>query len=283
MEGEKADTKAEKAHGGSSRARQAAKPAVSSYDVIGDIAIVDIPEGQEGRAKEIAESIVAVHPRIKTVLEKKSDRFGEYRLRELKPIIGSETETIHTEHGCRFKIDVTKAYFSPREGTERDRVASQVKPGEVVLVMFAGVGPFAIAIAKKQPRVRKVYAVEINPDAVKYMEENVKLNRMSYVVEPVLGDAKVACKGLCGRCGRVVMPLPHEGRKFLETAIKCLRPGGIIHFYYVGPENDMFRIGAHIAKMECEKLGRRCRITGQRRVLPYGPRMHKVCIDFEVE
>ncbi len=260
-----------------------AKALISSYDVIGDIAIVDIPKGKEMGAKEIAQSIMDMHPHIKTVLEKKSNRFGEFRLRELKPIIGKEKVTEHHESGCRFRLDVTKAYFSPREGTERERIAEQVKPRETVLVMFAGIGPFAIVIGKKQPKVRKIYAVEINQDAVRYMKENIRLNRLTYVVEPVPGDAKDVCRKLYGKCNRVIMPLPHEGRKFLETAIKCLKPKGIVHFYYIGPEESMFKMAQDIIKMECGKLGRKFRILKQKKVLPYGPRMYKICVDFRVE
>jgi tRNA (guanine37-N1)-methyltransferase len=255
---------------------------ISSYDVVGDIAIVEIPEGKQKQKKQIARSIIDTHSHIKTVMEKKGDRFGEFRLRELKPIIGKETVTEHHESGCRFRLDVTQAYFSPREGTERSRIADQVKPGETVLVMFAGVGPFAVVIGRKQPKVKKVYAVEINPDAVKWMEENVVINKLKYVVEPILGDAKDKCEKLYGKCSRIVMPLPHESRKFLSTAIKCIKPKGIIHFYYVGPEQDMFKMAGDVIKMECTKLGRKCRTLKQQKVLPYGPRMYKVCIDFEV-
>ncbi|RLC36691.1 hypothetical protein DRH29_04025 [candidate division Kazan bacterium] len=259
------------------------KVLVSSYDVIGDIAIVEVPEGMEGKKKEIAMSIMDAQKHIKTVMEKKSNRHGEFRLRDMEPIMGTETVTDHKENDCVFRLDVTEAYFSPREGTERVRVANQVKPGETVLVMFAGVGPFSVVIGKKQPRVRKVYSVEINPDAVKWMEENIRLNRLKYVVEPMLGDAREECKKLYGKCDRVVMPLPKEGRNFLETAIRCLKPKGIVHFYYVGPEENMFKIGNDVIRMECKKLGRKCRILKQQKVLPYGPRMFKVCIDFEVE
>jgi tRNA (guanine37-N1)-methyltransferase len=257
---------------------------VHSYDVIGDIALVEIPEGREKERKKIAQSILDSHSHIKKVFEKKGDRFGEFRLRELKPIIGKAggTVTEHRESGCSFRLDVAKAYFSPREGTERERIAAQVKPNETVLVMFAGVGPYAVVIAKKQPKVRKVYAVEINPDAVKCMEENITLNKLKYVVEPVLGDVKDSCKKYYGKCDRIVMPLPHEGRKFLSTAIRCIKPRGIIHFYYIGPEDNLFKMATDIIKMECDKLGRRCRIKSQNKVLPYGPRMFKVCIDFEV-
>ena len=263
-------------------ARDSSTARPSSYDVVGDIALVEIPDDRQNDRKKIAQSIMDMHKHIKTVLEKRGDRYGEFRLREMKPITGRETVTDHHESGCTFRLDVAKAYFSPREGTERERIASQVKPGETVLVMFAGVGPYAVVIGKRQPKVKKVYAVEINPDAVKWMEENIRLNKLTYVVEPMLGDANNTCKKLYGKCSRIVMPLPHEGRKFLATAIRCARPRGMIHFYYIGPEQDLFRMAADIIRMECSKLGKKFRILRQHKVLPYGPRMFKVCIDFEV-
>jgi len=131
--------------------------------------------------------------------------------------------------------------------------------------------------------MRKVYSVEMNPDAVKYMEENVILNACKYVVEPVLGDVKDACKPYFGRCDRVVMPLPREGYKFLPVALACLKPrGGMIHFYYVGMADNMFKEASEIAKDHCKRFGRRCKILGQHKVLPYGPWKTKVCIDAEV-
>ena len=258
------------------------KALISSYDLIGDIAIMEIPENREKEAKKIAKSIMLTHPRVKTVMQKLGEREGEYRLRELKLVIGKETFTEHRESGCIFPLDVTETYFSPREGTERERIASLIKPNETFLVMFAGIGPFAIVACKKQPNMKKVYAVEINPEAVKWMKEGIRKNKLQGMIEPILGDAKTECIKLYGKCSRIVMPLPHEGREFLSTAIQCTKRGGIIHFYYIGHQDDMFSLAMGLIKMECDKLGRKCKILNKHKVLPYGPRIYKICIDFEV-
>lgn len=252
-----------------------------AFDIIGDIAVVEV-EGKEDE-KNIVGQFRKIHPNVKTVLKKSGEREGEFRTRSLKKLWGDGTETTHIEHGMRFRLDVVTCYFSPRELTERQRIANEVLPKETVMVMFAGVAPFGITIAKKQPRVAKVFCVESNLNCIKYAEENVKLNACKYVVEPILGDARNACKPYFGRCDRVVMPLPREGYKFLPVAISCLKKrGGVIHFYYVGAAGNMFGEAAEIAKSQCARIGRKCKIIGQHNVLPFGPGKYKICLDLEV-
>ncbi len=252
-----------------------------SFDIIGDIAILELDEEQD--EKEAVSHLRKTYPHLKTIMKKSGEREGEFRTRKLAKLWGDGTETEHIEHGMCLRLDVASCYFSPREATERQRIAAEVLAKETVMVMFAGVGPFSIAIAKKQPKVKKVYSVEANSDAVGYMEENVKLNACKYVVEPILGDVKDACKPHYGRCDRVVMPLPREGYKFLPIATACLKPkGGIIHFYYVGHAENMFKEASGTAKEHCRRLGKKCKIIGQRKVLPFGPGKTKVCLDIEV-
>ena len=252
------------------------------FDIIGDIAIIEITDDLKGKEKETAKAIVSLHPHIKTVCKKTGKRSGEFRLRGLSCILGRNTETIHKEHGCQYKLDVKKAYFSPREATERQRTTSQVKPGERIMVMFSGVGPYAIAIARKHPDTQ-VYAVEKNPDAHMYAEENVKMNRVRAVVTLLLGDARKRCLTFHGKCNRVVMPLPKGAHEFLDVAIKCLKPsGGIIHFYHWAPEENLFGEAVKIVKEAAKKEGKNVSILEKRKVLSYGPRTWKVCIDAKV-
>ena len=253
-----------------------------AFDIIGDIAIVDLIEDKKLEKKTV-ESLRETHPNVRTVLMKTGGREGEFRTRSMKKLWGDGTETLNLEHGLKFRLDVETCYFSPRELTERQRIAADVSPKETVMVMFAGVAPFGIAIAKKQPKVAKVYSVESNPYCHKYAEENVKLNACKYVVEPILGDVKDVCKPYFGKCDRVIMPLPREGYKFLPVAIACLKKkGGVIHFYYVSGASNMFGEAVEVAKSQCGRMGRKCRILGQHKVLPFGPGKFKVCIDFEV-
>jgi len=263
-----------------------AESAKKSFDLVGDIAILEIPDGLERKERAIADAILKTHPYIKTVCKKAGDRKGRLRTRKLKIIFSKDrknpTETIHREYGYKIKLDVARVYFSPREGTERQRIAAQAKPGEMAAVLFAGAGPYAIAIGKKQPDIRAVYAVELNKTACRYMEENTKLNGLNYKIIPFCGDAKNIVPKLGIKFDRIVMPLPLEGYKYLPTVLKQLKPGGMVHFYCVGKKENLFKKPEKIIEKECRKLGIKFRVLNRQKVLPYGPGAYKVCIDFQV-
>jgi len=256
----------------------------SSFDVIGHIAIIEIPERLKRKKKLIAKVIMSLNKHIKTVLEKASERKGIYRIRKYRFLAGEKNfETIHKEYGCIFKLDPTKVYFSPRELTERQRIASQVNENEVVMVMFAGVAPYAIQIAKKQPKVKEVIAIEINPIAVKYARENVVLNKVQDKVKVIEGDVRGKCKDFYGKCDRVVMPLPKGAEDFLDIAINCLKKEGHIHFYNWGAEPNIFENAEKIVKEKLGKMGIEYKIINKKKVLPYAPRKWKVCLDIYVK
>ena len=181
---------------------------MASYDLIGSretgaVAIVELAEGED--PEEVAREIMERHKHVKSVLLKAGPRYGVERLRPLVLVAGSEdTEVIHREYGMRLKLDPRLVYFSPREAEDRQEVASMVRPGERVLVMFAGVGPYAIAIARRREDVR-VVGVEINPAAVRYFRENVRLNRVEDRVEVIQGDVRDVCPRLGPSFDRVLM------------------------------------------------------------------------------
>ena len=256
----------------------------NSFDIIGHIAIVEIPGILKRKKKLIAKVIMDLNKHIKTVLEKASERKGIYRIRKYRFIAGERKfETIHKEYGCLFKLDPTKVYFSPRELTERQRIASQVKENETVMVMFAGVAPYAIQIEKKQPKVKEVIAIEINPVAAKYARENVVLNKVDDKVKIIEGDVREKCKEFYGKCDRIVMPLPKGAEDFLDIAVKCLKRKGYIHFYNWGNEPNIFENAEKIIKDELSKMNVKYKIINERKVLPYAPRKWKVCIDIFVK
>jgi tRNA (guanine37-N1)-methyltransferase len=154
-------------------------------------------------------------------------------LRDFEVIAGVEkTATAHREYGCVYHVDVAKAYFSPRLSNEHDRVSSQVKEGEIVVDMFAGVGPFSILIAKKRENV-KVYAIDVNPDAVEFLKRNIAVNRVENKVMPVLGDVRqVVRERLIGVADRVIMNLPEKAIEYIDVACKAIKSrGGIMHYY----------------------------------------------------
>ncbi|MFH8080277.1 MAG: class I SAM-dependent methyltransferase family protein [Candidatus Aenigmatarchaeota archaeon] len=247
---------------------------MASYEIIGSrdkaVAVVELREENES---EVVEQIIKRHKNVKSVLKKVSERKGVERLREYEILWGEEnTEVIHKEYGYKLVLDPQKVYFSPREGTERQRIASMVKDGETVMVMFAGVGPIAVAIAKKKPKTH-VIAIEINPHAVEYMKKNVKINKLEGKIDVVLGDVRDKCQKYFGCCDRVIMPLPHKSELFLDLALKCLKNGGWIHLYVIKSENEI----ENFAKKIAEDIN--AKDYKIKKVLPYAPRIYKYCID----
>ena len=250
----------------------------SSFDIIGDIAIIELPDELKPYGKAIGEAILKVHRHIKAVFAKGSKVEGEYRVRELVHLAGkNRTETIHRENGIRLKLDVAKVYFSPRLATERMRIFERTRPGEVIFDMFAGVGPYSILLARK---AKLVFAVDINPWAVRYLEENVRLNKTNNVV-PILGDVRKVAGKI--KADRVIMNLPKFADKFLREAMLSVKPGGVIHYYGFGPEEDLFSEHEEKIKAVARELGLTVEFIDRRKVRPYAPRQFNIAIDFKVE
>ncbi len=204
-----------------------------ALDIVGDIAIIEVPPELKTHEHAIGEAILKVHKNVRTVLAKAGAVSGTYRLRELDFIAGEQkTETVHKEHGCRYYVDVAKAYFSPRLSHEHQRVAALIQKGETMVDLFAGVGPFSILAAKNNAEAR-VYAVDINPIAFQLLKKNIRLNRVENRVTPIIGDAKQVVEAkLSGVADRVIMNLPEKAIEFVDAACKAVKPaGGTVHFY----------------------------------------------------
>ncbi|MBI2547544.1 MAG: class I SAM-dependent methyltransferase family protein [Candidatus Aenigmarchaeota archaeon] len=255
-----------------------------SYDIIGSeekaAIVIEIPKELDNKKKIIAEALMQVNKHVKSVLNKLSGRKGTYRLEQLELIAGEKnTEVLHKEHGYMLKLDPSKVFFSPREATERQRIASLVKPGENVLVMFSGVCPYAIAICKKQPMVNKVYAIEINPDAHKYAQENVRINRLSHKIVLINGDVKEVSSSLKMKFDRIVMPIAVSGDNFLDCAFQLLKDSGMIHFYFTGKGDDIFKDAENIVKSVAKNNKKKIEIENKIKVLPFATRSYKICLD----
>ncbi len=197
-----------------------------AFDVVGDIAVITVPEELKDKEKLIARAVMNVNKHVKTVIKRVGKTEGVYRIREVKHVLGEKkTVGLHVENGCRFLVDLSKVYFNPRLGSERLRVIKQVKKGEVVLDLFAGVGPFSIPISKK---CGKVFSVDVNPVAVDLLKKNAELNKVN--IDVFKGDLKKVWKKL-PEADRVIMNLPKRSVEFLPIAVKLCKKGGKIHVY----------------------------------------------------
>ena len=258
-----------------------------SYDVVGDIAIVRIIEATDEEAQKIAKIVLQSNPHVKTVMQQAGSVEGERRLRRLKWLAGEKkTETVYREFGCLLKVDLEKCFFSPRLGFERMRVANQVRAGEVVVNMFAGVGCFSILISKHANPL-KVYSVDVNPDAIRFMKENIDLNRVRYIVEAVEGDAKnVIAEKLGKTADRVLMPLPEKAFEYLDFALAALKPaGGMVHYYDFSHAKKGVDPVGEVERKVSEKL-KDSNVAFEyvfgKVVRPVGPRWFQVVLDINV-
>lgn len=258
-----------------------------SFDVVGNIAVVKLPKSLLSHKQAVTEALMSINRQIRTVLLQTSDVDGTYRLRKLSWIGGKRTwETMHKENGCVFKVDLRKVYFSPRLSYERMRVARQVRPGEVIVNMFAGVGCFSIVMSKNS-QAGKIYSIDINPEAWRYAKNNVLLNRVEDKNKVLLGDAdKIVPSVFKGMAHRVVMPLPMLSDKSIPAAIEALRPeGGVIH-YYTHLYTERPEALVHSAWVKAQSLLKNnvssIDLNEGRRVRSIGPHRYQVVLDIQV-
>ncbi len=255
-----------------------------AYDLIGDIAVLEIPEELSKHSDLIGRVFHGVHKNFSTVLAKGGAISGTLRTREYRHLAGvNKTTTIHTEYGCRLAVDLAKAYFSPRLLEEHNRVAQLVKDNEVVVDMFCGVGPFPIHITRHHKA--HVVAIDINPEAIELLKESMKLNKLIGTIEPVISDAQSYISNRGGAVAdRVVMNHPSGAFDFIADACRILKPNGVMHYYdFIGGDSPEDTIKQKATKL-VKKSGRSVQEVGLvRRVRDSAPYEYQMVVDLIIE
>jgi tRNA (guanine37-N1)-methyltransferase len=249
----------------------------TSYDVVGAIILIKVPKTLFHYRKEIGKALLEIHKNIRTVclIDPVS---GELRTRNVAIIAGeNQTLTIHTEYGLSFYIDVETTYFSPRLASERKRIADLVKPGEIVVDMFAGVAPFSIMIARyAKPKI--VYAIDKNKEAIKLAQQNTKQNHVLDTVEIIHADANDVEKVVPKKADRIIMNLPFSANRFFSLALSIAAKICIVHYYDIIKEEDIeARIDA-LKKIAAEKSYILSDVS-IRKIKTYAPREFYIGID----
>ena len=253
---------------------------ITAFDMIGDIAVIEIPSSLVGKEKIIGETLLKLNKNIKVVCKKVGIHKGIFRLQKYKNIAGERRkETEYKESGVRLKLNIEKVYFSPRMSTERLRIAKLCKKGEEVLVMFSGIAPYPCVIAKNSD-VREVYGIEINSEAHDYAIQNVALNKLGNV-KLFLGDVKMVIPTFSKKFDRVVMPLPKGGEDFLNEALSVVKKNGYIHFYDFLHIDD-FDLAKKKVKDACLRMKKKCRIVKLVKCGHFGPRIYRICVDMKI-
>lgn len=208
----------------------------SSFDVVGDVGMIKLPDELLPYKGDIGSAMMRANHSLRCVYIDSGVK-GELRVRDLELIAGTgPSETVHREFGARMHTDPAKVYFNPRLAGERHRIASQVRDGEVVIDMFAGVAPFGVQICRAA-KPSAVYSIDLNPEAERFALMNKRDNRCDALV-PITGDATVVVPTL-PMADRVVMNLPQIADRFLPLALGHLNRGGTVHLYKI-IERDAF-------------------------------------------
>lgn len=250
----------------------------TSFDTIGDIVILEIPDELQDKKQLIGDAAYKFTKR-KAIYMKKSAIKGTIRVRDLEFLSGvDDSLTIHKEHGVRLKLDVREVYFSPRLATERKRVMESVKDGEKILDMFCGIGPFPIVIARNKDV--DITAVDINEAAIKYLDENVKLNKLKGNIESHCGDVREVSKGFKTKFDRIIMNLPGLAYSFLDVAVDLIEDDGIINYYEF---SDSYEQGIKRLNEAASGAGKKVEILNTRKVKSISPDEWHVSIDAKIK
>ncbi len=261
---------------------------VGSFDLVGDIAVLEIPDALAHQQERIARAVLELYPHVKVAAKKTEGTGGPYRIRPVEVIAGEKrTRTVCKESGCEFEVDLNEVYFTPRFCTERLRIAGQAKADENILVLFAGVAPYAIIIEKKtNPKAQpaKIVCIELNPHAIALAKKNVLLNKCRRI-EIIEGDVKAVLvqSRFCGWADRILMPHPSDSLSFLPSALRAAKDGCVIHLYAFTPteagEADVLARAGQISKKEGCALA----LLSWREVRPYSPTLTQVVLDLKVK
>ena len=247
----------------------------NSFDVIGDIAVVKMQDDLIPYANAVGDAMLTTSSSLRAVFMDVGVK-GDLRIRDVRMIAGfGASETIYKEFGVTMVVDPVKAYFNPRLSTERMRIASMVKDGEVIIDMFAGIAPFPLVIAKhSKPSV--IYSVDMNADAVELMERNISMNKVSNVIA-ICDDSRDVVKEL-PPADRIIMNLPQIADAFLPDALSRLKDGGTVHMHRIMERASSDDVASELIEKMRDK-GYEIRIERMAELKTYSPTMSVYVLD----
>jgi tRNA (guanine37-N1)-methyltransferase len=172
----------------------------ASFETVGHLVHLNLRPEQEPFKKLIGAVILDKNPAIRTVVNKVGSIDSTFRFFRMEVLAGEPDTMVEVrEEGCRFRFDYAKVYWNSRLQFEHRRLVDLFRPGHFVCDVFCGVGPFAMPAAKKGCLV---YANDLNPESVRWLKDNAKLNRVK--------EANLQVFNL-------------DGRQFIRNSLEALR------------------------------------------------------------
>ena len=247
------------------------------YQRLGPVVIVRLPENLRPTFPDIGEAYRA-ELGVATVLRRGGPVHGEYRLPDVERIAGDRTEAEVREGGVVYRLDAARVMFAAGNRTERHRLVREVRPGERIADLFAGIGYFTLPIAV-HTEVAHVDACEANPVSFGYLRENVRRNRVEDRVAPHLGPNE-STRLAAGSFDRVILGFLPSSLPWIGRAVGLLRAdGGTLHVHLVAGTRDGTAATEGLVRAAIERArGRAVHLAG-REVKPYGPGRVHVVVD----
>lgn len=262
-----------------------AKKIWKRIEVVGDIAIIRKPVDEDIPIevfKSIGEELLKRIHYVKSVWLAVSPIHGVERIRDYIHIAGEKkSETIYKEHGCLFKLDVTKVYVSPVLGYDHIRIAKQVKEGEKVLNMFAGFCPYSIIISKYS-RPSYVVSIDINLYAARYARINVELNKVAHINEVIHGDSLLITPTFREKFDRILMPFPDLFEDAIYVAVTAIGGEGYLHphlFVDADGKKDALQKASEVVMNKLSLLNVHAEVVGGHVIRSVAPRRYHVTVD----
>jgi tRNA wybutosine-synthesizing protein 2 len=256
---------------------EAAERVPDRYERLGSVLLLRLPERDRAWFGPIAHAF-RDELGVAAVLRHAGPVHGEERGLPTERLAGEATETTVLEHGVRYRFDAARILFSRGNKTERARIGGLVAPGERVVDLFAGIGYFAIPVARAHPSVR-VEAVERNPASFAYLDQNLRLNGVSRQVGAQLGDNRTV-QLAPGRADRVLLGYLPSSLPWVPQALRLLAPrGGWAHLHELADARAPGDAQVEPLTRAVEREGGRLREAAVRRVKNYGPGRVHVVVD----
>ncbi|KAK1932733.1 tRNA (guanine(37)-N1)-methyltransferase [Babesia divergens] len=274
-----------------------------SFETVGHIAHLNLPTERLWAKDIIAKILLDKHKHIRTVVNKVKEVDNKFRTMELE-LLGGEDNLVTTqlENRYTFKIDFRNVYWNSRLIQERERISDTFHMGDVVVDMFAGVGPFAIYAAA---RGCLVFANDLNPVGAQYIDINASLNKCSHLISSYNMDAREFARTISQLSFmdkgvmkykdyelkpeskvHFVMNLPKDAIEFLDVfngLLHAMAPESqrtcMVHCYCFSAAND---VEADIDERIERTLQRRIDSRNITKVRDVSPKKHMYCIEFNM-
>ncbi len=249
-----------------------------SYQILGKILLLKLKPELYQHKKEIGKAIMDILPYLQSVCLIK-EISENTRKPAVEVIAGSGTETVHREYGCKFAMDVSQVMFSKGNKNERNRLVQKVKERETIVDMFAGIGYWSVILAKNKQV--KVYAIDINPVAIRYLKKNIELNKLSAKITVLKGNCIDFANLLSGKADRIIVGYLFETEKFLPAALQMAKKNCIIHMHRNIEAEKIEELKKKIIRIG-EQNNAKIKVLETRKVKSYAPRILHIAADLQV-